>query len=435
MNNVKIIDKQEFVSNYNKFFQLLLRSKIKNFATLTKNNHSTTNSYTDFLSLLGENLEEHTFMNRIVLDGLGKSEKLSAFGGDVALGVLLQCYKSNLPIEKVEEVVNSLEKYINDKASYGNEKELRRFLNDHDEENSEFIYEVFKSAGSNSSIYVDIHNSSSSEKNVALVNNSSFFDLPLDINLFEHFNGWKRNNVGIFIVDGNIPTVASIHQILTGFSTKKIPGIIFCRDCHPDIVETLKANKARGTLDVVLIKVPLEQEHINTLNDLSVITGSKLFNSLRGDIISSKTIEDCSIVDFVEIKNKGFSIRNEKTKFAVSSHLNDLKSRLSTNYELIQKRITRLSSRSITVRMNSIALGSDRKKLVSINRLIRASKDLMVDGLLDGKSKNKFLLSSLKNVELDKKVLSKKSVLAGIKFGTSIYKNIKSVGCVLKLDN
>src|SRR5574343_71568 len=77
----------------------------------------------------------------------------------------------------------------------------------------------------------------------------------------------------IACIDGYIESVSELHYMLEQASETKEPCIMFARGMADDVKHTLKVNFDRASLKVVPIVVPFDLDGINTLNDLSIVTG------------------------------------------------------------------------------------------------------------------------------------------------------------------
>ncbi len=165
---------------------------------------------------------------------------------------------------------------------------------------------------------------------------------------------WKKTGVHILLIDGFIETVSEIHHILMQYSSPVQPLVIMARNISADVVNTISVNNARNTLELILVTVPLELDSVNTLLDISVICGSDVISSEKGQLISAVQKNKISVVDSVTYESGMLTITNANRKNIIDQHVSDLKVRADESApekkELLNNRIKSLSSCTVSVR-------------------------------------------------------------------------------------
>ena len=134
----------------------------------------------------------------------------------------------------------------------------------------------------------------------------------------------------------------------------KYPLILIARGFHDDVLNTVKINKTRGTMEVYPVIVEFNLEGINKLNDIAIVSSSNLISSNLGQLISSVSIKDASKVEEITIYPNSISIKNSKSTSAVSSHINFLLKKREESKgaeEVYENRIRSLSSNTIVIRL------------------------------------------------------------------------------------
>jgi len=201
--------------------------------------------------------------------------------------------------------------------------------------------------------------------------------LPLDVSLVKP---------RIFCIDGYIEEVAEVHHLLTAAADAKEPCIMFVRGMADDVKHTLKVNYDRGSLRVVPIGVRFDLEGMNTLIDLSMVTGCDLVSSLKGDLITSIKFHEAPRVDQVTTFNEQVIVTNSSTSRRVIGHVIELRARrevekVDDKARLFDKRIQSLSPNHVVIR-----LPDDKDFVVNsqaIDYALRAISSLLGHGILD----------------------------------------------------
>lgn len=190
----------------------------------------------------------------------------------------------------------------------------------------------------------------------------------------------------VFVIDGYIETVSEIHHLLEAASETKESVVLFARGMSNDVIHTLRTNFDRGTLKIAGIIVPFDIDGINTVNDISIVTGANLISSTKGDLISSLKFNEAPRVDSTLIYSDRIIIQESKTGRAVATQISFLKqkrndSKIDTG-EIFNKRIRSLSPSQVIIRL------PDNKDFVrssqAIDIALRKFKALVDFGTIDG---------------------------------------------------
>ena len=184
-------------------------------------------------------------------------------------------------------------------------------------------------------------------------------------------------------IDGFIESVSEIHHLLHETSEAKEPVVLFSRGMADDVKQTLRVNYDRGSLRIIPIVVKFELEGINTLNDICVVSGTKIVSSTKGDVISSIRLEEFNHVDKVVIYPTQVVVTNSGTGPAIAHHLNFLMKKREDEKtvdisKLIDQRIRSLTSNYVVIR-----LPDDKNFVVSsqcIDHVLRSVKSLVDHG-------------------------------------------------------
>lgn len=105
--------------------------------------------------------------------------------------------------------------------------------------------------------------------------------------LFKKVFGNGINNPKTVVYDGRINSPSEIFVLLHYASKTKEPVVIFARGFSESVLYDLKTNVMKGTIKVLPIVIPRTIDTVNTLNDITLVTGSRLIMPQAGDVIST----------------------------------------------------------------------------------------------------------------------------------------------------
>lgn len=187
-------------------------------------------------------------------------------------------------------------------------------------------------------------------------------------------------------IDGYVENVSELHHLLEEASESKDPCVIFLRGLSDDVLHTLKVNYDRGSLRVIPVKVQFDLDGMNTLVDLSVVSGADLVSSLKGDLISSVRFKDLSCVEQLTIFNGKVVIVNTTTGLRVNSHVAQLRSRradvsVDDVGNMLDKRIKSLSPNHVVLR-----IPDDRSFVINsqaVDRSLRTVRSIIDHGVTE----------------------------------------------------
>ena len=145
-----------------------------------------------------------------------------------------------------------------------------------------------------------------------------------------------------FMVDGSISTSSELSFLLNkSFENKRKTYFLVCKSFNEEILNTLKQNYYRNTINVIPLQYGFDLESINTLPDLVSITGGLPISPLLGDLISNVGFERMGQCDECKIIGESLTI---KPKLNNSLHRKNIAQQIarSSNHEkreLLAKRL------------------------------------------------------------------------------------------------
>jgi hypothetical protein len=278
-----------------------------------------------------------------------------------------------------EEILGQIKKC----AIPARKRDLSRLFSSSSEPYKRIMTEVFESINIDDKILVK--KSAQSKTAISRETGYSFEELGVDPRFLSR-GTWIRKDVKCFLIDGYIENVSEIHHILEDLSRSRTPAIIFCIDALPDITETLVKNFLTGSLDVVLVKIPVTEMHVNTIVDIGIILGIEPVTAATGETISVGLRRQISISDKVTVSRGKISIDRPATRKEVNTHIRDLRKRIEDNINLaviIEPRIRSLSSSTLKIDVGMDDLKSDSNIVERLDRTFRSLPTLIKFGFIE----------------------------------------------------
>lgn len=170
---------------------------------------------------------------------------------------------------------------------------------------------------------------------------------------------WEHDGVRVLLIDGLVETVSEVDTILNRAHVDSCPVAIVARGFNPDVLNTLRVNRSRRTLNVIPIVAEFDVETVNVLADIAVAIGCDVVSSLKGELISTVNFDDLRCVKKMSCAGRSMTIESiEPTAAAVSIHLQNLiqkkkDTKLLGVQKLLDDRIRSLSSASVTIRVSA----------------------------------------------------------------------------------
>ena len=340
----------------------------------------------------------------IILNTAMESEVLSPFSGDLSFVFLLRLLSSNIDKRGVsksiflEEISRISSESRNDLCASSLNKIISNTTkSDHIKK---IISNSIRMAGSENKIFVEP--GVSEESSIELVKGYYFKrQLSQESQCFLNAeNTWERKNVKTFIIDGDVTTVSDIHFLLESLSKSKRPCILIARSFSPDVLNTLHANFRRGTLDIMPIDFPFEQDTANMLVDITAACNTDIVTPLKGDLISKSCRKDLKEVKSIKVTSSGITIINPQSDRRCHSLLLNLKNRIQNEKhieikEILSKRITSLSGSKVIIKIGKYAVRETPTAVEEADKILRAISSATKNGTIV----NRDIISKIKKID------------------------------------
>lgn len=283
-----------------------------------------------------------------------------------------------------------------------------------DEQSKHMLIDCFDLIGLNGKIVLSQH-PVNGDRNIIELNSSCYF--PEIIPAFQ-IKSTKFLNPKLICIDGFIENVSEIHRVLENANSSKETIILFVRGLSNDVLNTLKINYDRGSLQVIPAIVKYDLDGVNLLNDIAITNFSDVVSSNKGQLISSINIDDYNRVDSVDVTSSGVLIENHRATKIIDLHTKKLQEKIinsNNQYEkdLVTKRIQNLGMNRVTIRLHENQ--NNKNKLFEIDRALRAVKASREYGIC----------------ELNNKTYPYSGIMTGIFYAKQFKSKISDLGAII----
>jgi hypothetical protein len=223
--------------------------------------------------------------------------------------------------------------------------------------------------------------------------------------------------------------------------------ILVARGFNDDVQNTLGVNFSTGNLSVIPLVVPYDEFGANLVNDIAVVSGTDLVNSLKGDIISAVMWDD-----IVEVSNASVNpatmklkINNNKTLESVRLHRKFLKDKQKNqpphlcNADIFDRRLACLMGEGVIITLGrdlGDQWGITKDRISSHLKIFRDASRFGIIDLDDAIPiiKNSTIKKSLETIKNTSNIVISRALLVGIKVGIDSSKIISRVGGIVYVD-
>lgn len=243
---------------------------------------------------------------------------------------------------------------------------------------------------------------------------------------------WSEENVKCIVIDGIVETVAEVDTLFQRCHEENQPMIIFARGFKDDVLNTMRVNRARRTLNVMPVNVAFDLQSVNILNDVATVIGTDVISALKGELISTICFDDVQVVERVTCLGSTVNIENSSTKHEVQHHAETLqekrdRSTVDDVSRVLNARIRSLAASSVIMRVAQSSIMEGTRSLEAIDVSLRVTQSLLQHGSISSKDLHHDLLP-------DFGVIPATTLVACVKFGSSLVMALLNTGCAVISD-
>jgi len=199
----------------------------------------------------------------------------------------------------------------------------------------------------------------------------------------------ELDNALVLLVENKIDNIRQIQSILEHV-IKKNKALLVIGDVEPTVVSALAMNKVKGNIKVNIVDAPVYGVNkLNTLKDLSLITGATIINEDLGDDMDLITEEHLGSCLKAVSSSSETIIQRDYFSDEIDSIIEDIKKELKTqkNPTLVtnlEKRLARLSGKVAVVKVGASSEVELKEKKDRVEDAICATKAAIKEGIVPG---------------------------------------------------
>lgn len=417
MHYIELYNQEELKSNYLSTIDNYLKKS--NLSILYEYKNKSFKSNKIYINFLNQNIDSvfDRSMKKIIEPELIKLETNSSGMGDLFLFYLNDYFKKE---KNIKNYIDKIVKRWDDSVERFNKSHVLEFINNNIEnsESKEICENILNHSPSTCSYFVQETNK---KDNLIKLSQKIIFDLKFDHDFIEG-RVWKRNEAKVILIDGFIDSLGEIHHLLHKASEDKDPYLIVCKGIREDAKSTIIHNNNRGTIDVMVVSLDINEENVNVINDISACMGIDIVSALKGDTISKSVKEDLKTISNVSIDKKNITFKiseNNNSVLTQRNYLVNKKNKLNQNdpnYSYISKRIKNLSAKRIDLYLRD-----------NISQDVKIEIDYFLKFLINGKT-------GIIRDKKSKKIYTLRDIVLFKKSFNSIINVIENIGCYLLLE-
>ena len=201
-------------------------------------------------------------------------------------------------------------------------------------------------------------------------------------------NTVSYNDVPVLLTDKKLYYPEEAETILReAIKAKYKAVVVVARDFMGDAVNTFIANHTKGVINVMLVKIDVDEKNNDKLQDLATYLGGKIVSEKTGSLVNKITANDFVVI------NRAFS-GPAKTLFTPKvSATKELKERISMlkdelakdkDNEMLKQRIASLTTGIVTIKVGGFTPIEVNEKLYRYEDAVNATRSAIRDGYLVG---------------------------------------------------
>ena len=196
-------------------------------------------------------------------------------------------------------------------------------------------------------------------------------------------------NAAVLLVENKIDNIRQIQGVLE-YVIKKNKALLIIADVDPNVLSALAMNKVKGNIKVNVIDAPVYGVNkLNTLKDLSLITGATIINEDLGDdmdLITEHHLGSCKKATSTSAET---IIQRNYFDESIDEILAELKQQVknTSNPNLVvqlEKRIARLAGKVAIVKVGASSEVELKEKKDRVEDAICATKAAIKEGIVPG---------------------------------------------------
>ena len=199
----------------------------------------------------------------------------------------------------------------------------------------------------------------------------------------------ELNNAAVLLVENKVDNIRQIQGVLE-YVIQKNKALLIIADVEPNVLSALAMNKMKGNIKVNVIDAPVfGVNKLNTLKDLSLITGATIINEDLGDDMDLITEDHLGSCSKAVSTTSETIIQRDFFSEDIDDIIKDLKQQIkeTKNPNMViqlEKRIARLAGKVAIVKVGASSEVELKEKKDRVEDAICATKAAIKEGIVPG---------------------------------------------------
>ena len=294
--------------------------------------------------------------------------------------------------EGINSCVDKVVKYLEKKSKKVSGKSINQVASisaNNDKKLGEIIANAFKAVDETGIVMMETHDLA--ETTVEVVDGAQYEKGILNPHFITNQDTGvaELDNALVLLVENKIENIRQIQSVLEHV-IKRNKALLIIGDVEPSVSSALAMNKIKGNIKVNVIQAPTYGVNkLNTLKDLSLITGATIINEDLGDdmeMITEGHLGSC----LKAVSNSAETIiQRDYFSEDIDEIINDLKQQIKetsnpTLVTQIEKRIARLTGKVAIVKVGANSEVELKEKKDRVEDAICATKAAIKEGIVPG---------------------------------------------------
>jgi len=294
--------------------------------------------------------------------------------------------------EGINSCVNKVVKYLEKKSKKVSGKSINQVASisaNNDKKLGEIIAKAFKAVDETGIVMMETHDLA--ETTVEVVDGAQYEKGVINPHFITNQDKGvaELDNALVLLVENKIDNIRQIQSVLEHV-IKKNKALLIIGDVEPSVSSALAMNKIKGNIKVNVIQAPTYGVNkLNTLKDLSLITGATIINEDLGDDMEMITEDHLgSCLKAVSTASETI-IQRDYFSEDIEEIIKDLKQQIKetsnpTLVTQIEKRIARLTGKVAIVKVGANSEVELKEKKDRVEDAICATKAAIKEGIVPG---------------------------------------------------
>ncbi|MGF0039877.1 chaperonin GroEL [Peptoniphilaceae bacterium SGI.131] len=195
----------------------------------------------------------------------------------------------------------------------------------------------------------------------------------------------------VLVTDKKISSIQDLLPILEQVVETSKPLLIIADDLEGDALRTIILNKIRGTFNVVAVKAPsFGDNRANMLEDIAVLTGTKVFKEELGDDLKLANLAELGRAKKVNVdKDKTIIVDGKGSAQDIKSRVERIRKEIEAStsefdIEKLKERLAKLSGGVALIQVGAVTEVEMKEKKLRIEDALSATRAAVEEGIVAG---------------------------------------------------